>query len=148
MEMSWVEWPRFRWPFYSSGEWKSCGLGRMADGGGANLMLRFRLEMGGNGIKHYRKTKRRPWAHFDSMERKCDTTQHCGDVDQRRGGAREETMPVGLTWIHTEPKNEEYSRGQFSCYKMVGEDLKQRLVNLIFFWKYVQVRSSFIRLIA
>jgi hypothetical protein len=36
-------------------------------------MLQFRLERGGDGIKHYRKMKRRQQARLGSMERKRDT---------------------------------------------------------------------------
>jgi hypothetical protein len=49
--------------------------------------------------------------------------------------------PIGL-------KNEENPRGRFSRYKMNGENLKQWWVNLIFFWKYMQVRYSFVHRIA
>jgi hypothetical protein len=37
-------------------------------------------------IKCYREMKQRQRAHLGSMERKCDTTQRCGDVGRRRGG--------------------------------------------------------------
>jgi hypothetical protein len=33
--------------------------------------------------------KQRQRAHLDSMGRKRDTTQWCGNVDRRRGGTRE-----------------------------------------------------------
>jgi hypothetical protein len=53
----WGEWPRLRSPFYSSGGWESDGSSRVADGGGADSMFRFRLEERGDGMKHYRKMK-------------------------------------------------------------------------------------------
>jgi hypothetical protein len=37
--------------FYSSGGWESDDLGRVAGGGGADSILRFWLERGGNGMK-------------------------------------------------------------------------------------------------
>jgi hypothetical protein len=46
--------------------------------------------------------KRRPRAHFDFMERKCDMAQRCGDVGRKRGGTRggdRGDTPVGLTRI-------------------------------------------------
>jgi hypothetical protein len=47
-----------RLTFYSSGGWESSGSGKMAHGGGADLMLRFRLKRGGDGMKYCRKIKR------------------------------------------------------------------------------------------
>jgi hypothetical protein len=44
---------------------------RVVGGGGADLMLLFRLEMGGDRTKRYRKMKR------------------CDDVGRRRGGTKE-----------------------------------------------------------
>jgi hypothetical protein len=41
--------------------------------GGADLMLRFRLEMEDDGTKHCWKMKQRQRAHLGSIERKCDT---------------------------------------------------------------------------
>jgi hypothetical protein len=46
-------------------------LRRVVSGGGADLMLLFWFEMGGDRTKRYRKMKQ------------------CGDVGQRRGGTRE-----------------------------------------------------------
>jgi hypothetical protein len=48
-------------------------MGRVIDGGGTNLMLRFQLEMGGNGTKRCQKIKR----------------VTSGNVDRRRGATRE-----------------------------------------------------------
>jgi hypothetical protein len=45
--------------FYSSREWESDDLGRVADDGDANLMLWFRFEKGSGGRKRCRKMKRR-----------------------------------------------------------------------------------------
>jgi hypothetical protein len=47
---------------------------RVADGGGADLMLQFQLERGGDGTKWCRKMKRRQRAHLGSMGRKRNTT--------------------------------------------------------------------------
>jgi hypothetical protein len=58
-------------------------------GGGADLMFQFRLERGCNRTKRYQKMERRQRVHLDSIERKCDTTRRCDDVDQRRDGSGE-----------------------------------------------------------
>jgi hypothetical protein len=50
------------------------GAERVIGSGGADLMLQFRLERGGNGMKPCRKIKRRQRTRLDSMGRKCDTT--------------------------------------------------------------------------
>jgi hypothetical protein len=75
----------------------------VADDGGTNSMLQFRLERGGDRTKHYRKMKRRQRAHLGSIGRKRDRTRQRGDVDQRRGGTVEgkmkKTTLVGLTRI-------------------------------------------------
>jgi hypothetical protein len=55
----------------------------MAGGGGADSMLRFQLERGGDVMK------RRQGARLGSMGRKCDTAQRSGDVGQSRGGTEE-----------------------------------------------------------
>jgi hypothetical protein len=65
------------------------GSGRVAGGGGADLILRFQLERGGVRTNHCRMMKQRQQAHFSSMESKCDTTRWRDDIDQRRGGTRE-----------------------------------------------------------
>jgi hypothetical protein len=44
-------------------------------GGGADSMLQFRLERGGDRMKHYRKMKRRQRARLDSIERNRDMTR-------------------------------------------------------------------------
>jgi hypothetical protein len=61
----------------------------VADGGGANSMLCFQLERGGNGTKHCQKMKRRQQAHLGSMGRKRDMVQQCGNIRWRRGGTKE-----------------------------------------------------------
>jgi hypothetical protein len=63
---------------------------RMASGGGANSMLRFRLEREGDVMKHYQKMKRRQRACLGSMERKHDTTWRHGNVGRRRGSTGKE----------------------------------------------------------
>jgi hypothetical protein len=85
----WGEWSRLRSPFYSSGGWESGSSSRVADGGGANSMFRFRLEERGDGTKHYRKMKWRQQACLGSMGRKCDTVRRCGNICRRRGGTGE-----------------------------------------------------------
>jgi hypothetical protein len=84
----WGEWVILRWPFYRSGERELGGSRRMA-GGGADSMLRFRLERVDDMTKHWRKMKWRQRAHLGSMRMKCDMTQQCGDVGQRIGGTGE-----------------------------------------------------------
>jgi hypothetical protein len=104
----WGEWPRLRWPFYSSGWWKSCGPERVAGGGGADLILQFWLGRGGDGMKHCQKMKRRQRARLGSMGRRHDMTQRhglCQPKERRHwGGEREETMPVELMQILLEQK--------------------------------------------
>jgi hypothetical protein len=63
--------------------------GRVAYSSGVDSMLQFWLERGGDGTKRCRKMKRRRRAHLGSMGRKCDTSQRCDDVDQRRDGTEE-----------------------------------------------------------
>jgi hypothetical protein len=85
----WGEWPRLRWPFYSSGGWKSSDPGRVTDGDVADSMFRFWLERGDDGTKRCRKMKRRQRSRFGSMGSKCDTTRRRDDINQRRGGTGE-----------------------------------------------------------
>jgi hypothetical protein len=59
------------------------------DGDGADSMLRFRLEWGGDGMKRCQNMKRRQRACLSSIGRKCDTMRWHGDVSQRRGGTGE-----------------------------------------------------------
>jgi hypothetical protein len=54
-----------------------------------NSMLCFQLKSGGNGMKHYRKMKRRQRAHLGSMGRKRDTAHWSDDVGWRRGSTGE-----------------------------------------------------------
>jgi hypothetical protein len=49
--------PRLRLFFYSSGGWKSNCPRRVADGGGVDSMLRFRLERGDDEMKRLQKMK-------------------------------------------------------------------------------------------
>jgi hypothetical protein len=70
----------------------------VAGSGGANSMLQFRLERGGDGMKRCRKTKRRQCAHLDSMESKRNTVRrHQPEERRHQGGEREETTLVGMT---------------------------------------------------
>jgi hypothetical protein len=45
----------------------------MADDGDVDSMLQFQSERGGDGMKRYRKIKRRQRTRLGSMERKHDT---------------------------------------------------------------------------
>jgi hypothetical protein len=62
---------------------------RVAYGGGADSMLQFQLETGGDGTKRCRNINRRQRAHLDSMGRKCDTMQWRDDFGRRRCGTEE-----------------------------------------------------------
>jgi hypothetical protein len=66
------------------------GLGRVACGGGTDLMLQLRLERGDDRIKRYRKMNWRQQAHLGSMGRKRDTVRRRDDVGRRRDGTEEE----------------------------------------------------------
>jgi hypothetical protein len=65
---------------------------------------------------------------------------------RHRGGEMDEALLIGLTRILLQ-KNEKKSTWSIQLLQMDGEDLKQQWVNLIFF-KHMQVRSSFVHLIA
>jgi hypothetical protein len=54
--------------------------------GGVDSMLQFRLERGDDGMKHYRKMKRRHRAHLGSIGRKRDgvVTSVGGETTSRR----------------------------------------------------------------
>jgi hypothetical protein len=69
----WGEWLKLRWQFNSSGGWESGSPGRVIGGDGADSMLRFQLERGGNRKKCCRKMKRGQWTRFGSMGKKHDT---------------------------------------------------------------------------
>jgi hypothetical protein len=62
---------------------------QVAGGGGADSILRFRLERGGDGMKRCQKMKQRERARLSSMGRKRDTARRRGDVDQMIGDTRE-----------------------------------------------------------
>jgi hypothetical protein len=53
----------------------------VAGGGGADSMLQFRLERGGDGTKRCRNMKWRQRAHLDSMGKNCDMMRWRGDID-------------------------------------------------------------------
>jgi hypothetical protein len=57
--------------------------GRVAYGGGADLMLQFWLERGGDRIKRCQKIKRRQRARLSSIGRKCDMVRRRDDIDRR-----------------------------------------------------------------
>jgi hypothetical protein len=61
----------------------------VADGGGGDSMLRFRLERGDNMTKYYRKMKRSQRARLGFIGRKHDMTRWRDDVGRRRGDTRE-----------------------------------------------------------
>jgi hypothetical protein len=77
------------------------GVGRSRQDGrwdGANLMLYFQLERGGDGMKCYRKLKRRQRARLGLMGKKHYTTRRRRPEERRhRGGKMEQTTLVGLT---------------------------------------------------
>jgi hypothetical protein len=56
------------------------GPERVAYGGGADLILQFQFERGGDGINRCRKMKRRQRSCLCSMERKHDTVRWRNDV--------------------------------------------------------------------
>jgi hypothetical protein len=73
----------------------------MTGGGGADLIFRFQLKRGGDGMKYCRKMKRSQRARLDSIGRKRDTVRRRGNVaggDAALGKERkrEETMPIRL----------------------------------------------------
>jgi hypothetical protein len=120
----WGEWLRLRWHFYSSEGWKSDCLRRVADSDGVDLMFWFRLEMGGNEMKYYRKMKWMQRAHLASMGRKRDTAWWCvtsvgGEAVQGRGKGGD-----NASWADanlTGPKNKERS---IQLLQMDGKCLK------------------------
>jgi hypothetical protein len=76
--------------FYSSGGWELDDLGRVANNGGADSILRFRLERGGDGVKRCQKMKRMQRACLGSMRRKKrDMVWWRGDIGRRTGGTGE-----------------------------------------------------------
>jgi hypothetical protein len=62
-----------RWIFYSSGGCESVCPERVARSGGANSMLRFKLERRGDEMNRCQKMKRMQRIFLDSMERKRGT---------------------------------------------------------------------------
>jgi hypothetical protein len=109
----WKEWPRLRWPFYSSGEWESDCPGKMTDGGETDSMLRFRLERVGDRTKHCLVLA--PWEGSVTRRRGVATSAG-GEVTLRRGKGGDDT-----SWAEvnvTGPKTEENPRGRVSCYKL------------------------------
>jgi hypothetical protein len=114
------EWSRLRWSFYSSGGWESDGPGRMACCGGADSMLRCRLEMGNDRMKLCHKMKWRQRVHLGSMWRNYNTVQQCGDIGWRKGGTGEGKgrRRRQLAWHKSySAKNEENPRSLFSWFK-------------------------------
>jgi hypothetical protein len=82
-------------------------------GDGVDVVLRFRLEMGGDGVKYCWKIKWWQRAHLDSMERKRGTVRWHDDVDRRRGNTGEGTRGNDVSWADmnlTGPKNKELTR--------------------------------------
>jgi hypothetical protein len=75
--------------FYSSKEWESGYSSRVAGGGSVDLILRFWLERGCDGTKHYQKMKRSQRARLGFMGRKCGMLQWRDDIGWRRGGSGE-----------------------------------------------------------
>jgi hypothetical protein len=143
----WEERPTLRWPLYRSGGYESDYSWRVTSSGGANLMLQFRIEKGGYGTKCYRKMNRRQRAHLGSMRMKCDTARWRRLEERRhRGGKREETMWFELTQILLGKKIKKIHVID-SVAINIRWIFKATMSQFNFFWKYIQVRSSFIHLI-
>jgi hypothetical protein len=79
--------------------WELDGTKRVAGDGGADSVLRFRLERGGDGMKHCRKIKR--------------ATSARGEVPP--GGGRKGGDNVLADVNFTGPKNKENQHYRFSC---------------------------------
>jgi hypothetical protein len=62
---------------------------RVAYGGGANLILQFQIERGGDETKRCQNMNRRQRVYFGSMGRKRDTVRWRNDIGQRRGDIEE-----------------------------------------------------------
>jgi hypothetical protein len=62
----------------------------VGSGGGADLMLQFRLEWGGDETKYCQKMKRRQQDRLNFMGRKYDTVRRHCDVGRRRCDTGEE----------------------------------------------------------
>jgi hypothetical protein len=65
------------------------GSGMVVGSSGADLMLWFQLERGGDGTKRCWKIKRRQRAHLGLMGRKRDMMWRHDDIGQKRGGIGE-----------------------------------------------------------
>jgi hypothetical protein len=61
---------------------------RITRDSGANSMLQFQFERGGDRTNRCRKIKRRQRARLSSMRRKYDTTSVGGEAGVRRGKGR------------------------------------------------------------
>jgi hypothetical protein len=89
----------------------------MAGGGGADSMLRCRLERGGDRTKHCRKMKQRQQACLCSIGRKRGMATSTGG----KAAPGREKRGDDASWDDTNftgPKNEENPYGRFSCYKL------------------------------
>jgi hypothetical protein len=147
----WKEWPRLRWCFYISGGWESGGPERVACCGGADSMLQFRLReeatrwsiigrwSGGNELI---------LIQWEGSVTRCGgmATSAGGEVApwREKGGDDVSWADANLTGL----KKWRRSTRSIQLLQMDGEDLKQRWINLFIFLKYMQVRSSFVHLIA
>jgi hypothetical protein len=92
----------------------------VANSGGADSMLWFQLERGGDEMKCYQKMKQRQRARLSSMGRKHDTARWHGDVGRRRCSTGEGKGGDDASWALvniTGLKNEENIRRRFSWYK-------------------------------
>jgi hypothetical protein len=118
----WTEWPRLRWPFYSSG----VGV-RWSGVGGRRRWCKFNAS-----VLAWEESRRDEALPEDEAEVAISswlngketwhgtTVWRCQTEERRyRGGEREETTPVGLTWILAGSKNEENSLDRFICYKWI-----------------------------
>jgi hypothetical protein len=122
--------------FYISEWWESSGMERVVGSGGADSILIFQLKRGGNGTKYCRKLNRRQRAHLSSIGKKHDRmmTLARGEVPPGRGKGGDDTSQAKVNL--TEPKNKKKFTRSIQQIQMNGEELKQRLVNLIFFKTY------------
>jgi hypothetical protein len=73
-----------RVPFLQQQGAKAGGPIRVADDSDADSILRFWLERGGDGTKHYKNMKRRRRARLGSMGRQRVMVRWRGDIDRRR----------------------------------------------------------------
>jgi hypothetical protein len=98
----WGEWAMLKWHFYSSG-WRESGcLGRVANGGGVDSILQFRLEgrwWYATLLKDEAELASSSWLYGEEAWHDVVAWWHRPEERQHLGGEREETTLVGLTRI-------------------------------------------------